>query len=184
MAKLIIGFVGPLASGKEAAKNYLEKKYKASSYKFSSMLRDILNRIYVPINRVNLQDISLDLRNRFGSDTLARVIAEDVKNDNNEFIVVDGIRRMDDIINLKNVPGFYLIGIEASEEIRYERMKLRNENLSDNQKSFADFLVDGKREAELEIPTVMKNARYTINNNGSVDDLHKRIDEIIINLKK
>ena len=184
MPKLILGFVGPIASGKEAAKKYLEKKYNTSGHRFSTMLRDILNRIYTPINRQNMQDLSLDLRNRFGSDILARVIAEDVKNDTHDVIIVDGIRRMDDIVNLKNVEGFYLIGIEAKEEIRYERMKLRNENVGDNQKTFADFITDGKGEAELEIPTVMNNARFTINNDGTFEDLYKQIEEIINSLNK
>lgn len=184
MSKLILGFVGPLASGKEAAKKYLEEKYGSSGYRFSTMLRDILNRIYVPVTRENLQDLSLDLRNRFGSDALARVITEDVKNDKNDIVIVDGIRRMDDIVNLKNVAGFYLVSIEAKEEIRYERMKLRNENVGDNQKTFADFIADSKREAELEIPAVMNNARFTINNDGTLEDLYKQIEEIIINLKK
>lgn len=184
MSKLILGFVGHLASGKDASKKYLEEKYGASSHRFSTMLRDILNRIYVPINRQNLQDLSLDLRNRFGSDTLARVIAEDVNNDTHEVIIIDGIRRMDDIVNLKNVAGFYLISIEAKEQNRFERMKNRNENVGDAKKSFEDFINDGKKEAELEIPLVMSHARFTINNDGSFDDLHKQIDEIIINLQK
>lgn len=184
MPKLILGFVGPLASGKEAAKKYLEKKYNTSGHRFSTMLRDILNRIYVPINRENMQNLSLDLRNRFGSDILARVIAEDVKNDAHEVIIVDGIRRIDDMVNLKDVEGFYLIGIEAKEEIRYQRMKSRNENVGDSEKTFADFIADGKREAELEIPRVMGSARFTINNDGSFEDLYKQIDEIINKLKK
>lgn len=184
MPKLILGFVGKLASGKDASKKYLEEKYGASSHRFSTALRDILNRLYIPIDRQNLQDLSLDLRNRFGSDTLARVIAEDVKNNNNEFIVIDGIRRMDDIINLKNAEDFYLVSIKADEKIRYERTVKRNENIGDGKKTFADFADDGKKEAELEIPLVMSNAKFTINNNGSLDDLYKQIDEIIIKLKK
>ena len=184
MAKLILGFVGKLASGKDASKKYLEEKYGASSHRFSTALRDILNRLYIPIIRQNLQDLSLDLRNRFGSDTLARVIAEDVKNNKNEFIVVDGIRRMDDIINLKNVEGFHLVSIEASEQIRYERMVKRNENIGDDKKTFDDFINDGNKEAELEIPIVMGNASFTINNDGNLQDLYKQIDEIIIKLNK
>jgi len=184
MSKLILGFVGPLASGKDASKKYLEEKYGATSHRFSTMLRDILNRIYVPINRENLQNISFDLRTRFGSDTMAKVIAEDVKNDKNEVVIVDGVRRMADIISLKDVAGFYLISIDAQEKIRYERMKSRNENVDDAKKTFAEFLEDGKKEAELEIPLVMGNAKYTINNDGNFQELYKQIDEIITKLKK
>jgi dephospho-CoA kinase len=184
MSKLILGFVGPLASGKDASKKYLEEKYGASSHRFSTMLRDILNRIYVPINRENLQNISFDLRTRFGSDTMAKVIAEDVKNDKNEIVIVDGVRRMADIIRLKDVAGFYLISINANEEIRYGRLKTRNENVGDDKKTFAEFLADEQKEAELEIPLVMRNAKFIINNDGSFEELYRQIDDIIISLKK
>ncbi len=184
MTKLILGFVGPLSSGKEVAKKYLEEKYGASSYRFSMMLRDVLNRLYLPISRKNMQNLSLDIRNRFGSDTLAKVIAEDAKNDKNEIIVVDGVRRLDDITHLKDLPGFFLISIDADPEIRYKRILTRNENTDDTNKTFEEFLADGQREAELEIPTVMAQAKYKIDNNGTFEELYKQIDKIVEEGKK
>jgi hypothetical protein len=41
MSKIILGFTGPIASGKEVAKKYIETKYGASSFKFSTILRNI-----------------------------------------------------------------------------------------------------------------------------------------------
>jgi len=179
MSKIILGFVGPLASGKEETKNYLTSKYQANGHRFSIMLRDILKRLYLPISRENMQNLSLGLRNLFGSNTLARVIAEDVKNDDHEIVVIDGIRRLDDIINLKDLPNFYLIAIDADPQIRYTRMKLRNENAGDDNKSFANFIADGQKEAELEIPTVMAASKFQINNDGSKEELYQQIDKII-----
>ena len=183
MAKIIIGFVGPLASGKEEAKKYLEKKFDAGTHRFSTMLRDILNRLYLPITRENMQNLSLDLRTSFGGDTLARVIAEEVKNDPKEVIIVDGVRRMDDIVKLKDVPGFFLVTIDADPLIRYERMKKRNENGGDSEKTYEEFVADGQKEAELQIPEVMSQAKYQINNNGSFDDLYRQLEELIIKAK-
>jgi len=179
MSKIILGFVGPLASGKEEAKKYLEKNYSVGTHRFSIMLRDILTRLYLPITRENMQNLSLDLRTRFGSDTLARVIAEDVKNDNHEIIVVDGVRRMDDIIKLKDVPGFCLVAINAEPKIRYDRLIKRGENADDNQKTYAEFLADNQKEAEKEIPLVMAQAKYQLDNNGDLANLYQQIDKII-----
>jgi dephospho-CoA kinase len=155
MSKIVLGFVGKLASGKAVCQQYISEKHDAGSAKFSTSLRDILNRLYLPISRKNLQNLSLDLRNRFGGDILARVIAEDVKNDSQEIVIIDGVRRLDDISSLKDLPNFYLISIDADPEIRYERMKKRNENEGDSDKTFADFEEDEQREAELQIPEVM-----------------------------
>lgn len=184
MSKIIFGVVGPLASGKEEVKKYLEKNYGAGTHRFSVMLRDILNRLYLPITRDNMQNLSLDLRNRFGGDTLARVIAEDVKKDRHEIIVIDGVRREDDIVKLKDVPGFYLVGIDAKPEIRYERLIKRGENADDNQKTYEEFIIDNQKEAELEIPKVMGKAKYQINNDGSFSDLYRQIDVIVLNAKQ
>ncbi len=179
MSKIVLGFVGKLASGKAVCQQYISDKYDAGGARFSTSLRDILNRLYLPISRENLQDLSLDLRNRFGSDILARVIAEDVKRASNDIVVIDGVRRLDDIVSLKDLPNFYLISIDATPKIRYERMKKRNENAGDSEKSFADFLHDGEREAEIQIPKVMAVARYQLNNDGDLPSLYAQIDKII-----
>lgn len=184
MSKIILGFAGPLASGKEVAKKYLETEHQASVHRFSAMLRDILNRLYLPISRENMQNLSFDLRQRFGEDTLARVIAEDVKNDPHGIIVIDGVRRLDDIASLKDVPGFSLISIDADPKIRYERMKCRNENKGDADKSYDDFLADSQREAELQIPEVMATAKFHIDNNGDLPNLYQQIETILDALGK
>ncbi|QQG52574.1 MAG: AAA family ATPase [Candidatus Falkowbacteria bacterium] len=184
MSKIIIGLVGPIASGKDVSKKYIEEHYRASSYKFSTVLRDILNRLYIPINRENMQDLSLDLRNRFGSDILARIIATDAKNDNGGIVIVDGVRRMDDIVHLSNLPEFKLISVEADINLRYERMKLRNENEGDAGKTFAEFENDCQKEAEKEIPIVISHAAYHLNNNGTLEELYAKIDKIIAEINK
>ena len=179
MPKLILGFTGKLASGKAVCQKYISEKYNAGNAKFSTSLRDILNRLYLPISRENMQNISLDLRNRFGSDILARVIAEDVKNDQHKIVIVDGVRRLEDVSSLRELPNFFLISIEAEPELRYERMKARNENVGDAEKSYEDFIEDGQREAELQIPEVMASAHFHLDNNGDLPALYAQIDKII-----
>jgi dephospho-CoA kinase len=185
MPKTILGFVGRIASGKDACKKYIMEKYGASSHRYSTVLRDILNRLYLPIDRNNLQNLSLDLRTRFGSDLLARVIIEDIIRDDHEIIIIDGIRRLDDIKNLtKKFPDLHIIGIEVEAKTRYERMVRRNENAGDAKKTFAEFQADDQKEAELEIPTVMAEAKYRLDNNGTFEELYAQIDKIIGKIEK
>jgi len=184
MSKIIFGLVGPLASGKEVSRRYLENKYGADTTRFSSSLRDILNRLYLPVNRQNMQNLSLDLRQRFGGDVLSRVIAEDASASQKEIMAIDGVRRLDDIKQLKDLPGFNLVSIDAAPEIRYQRMKARNENQGDAEKTYEDFLADNQREAELEIPHVMSQAKYHLDNNGSLDDLYRQLDKLVEELRQ
>lgn len=183
MEKIIIGFAGPLASGKDVCRKYILEKYEADSTKFSLVLRDILTRLYLPISRENLQTLSLDLRNRFGSDILAQVILKDINNSSKEIVIIDGVRRLEDIECFQGLPGFYLISVSADPLIRYERLKARNENAGDAEKTYQNFLADCDREAEKEIPAVMKTAKFNIDNNGSFEDLYQQLEKIMLEIK-
>lgn len=183
MSKIIIGFTGPIASGKDASKKYLEEKYQGQSFRFSTVMRELLTRLSLEINRKNLSDISRCLRETFGEDLFAKTMAKDVMADPAEMIIVDGIRRLADIAYLKDVPGFHLISIEADIKIRYERLTKRGENADDSKKTFEGFLADHQLETELSIPAVMAEADFQINNNGSFADLYRQIDEIISTIK-
>lgn len=184
MKKIILGLVGEVASGKDVTKKYLEENYGASCHRFSTILRDVLGRLYLPIVRENLQDLSTMLRERFGADIFAKILTEDVKNDPHEIIVVDGIRREADIMYLKNLDGFTLLSIEVEAKTRYERLIKRQENADDASKTYQQFLIDGQKEAEIKISEVMAGANYKIDNNGSPENLYKQIEKIIIELEK
>ena len=179
--KIIIGLAGEICAGKGAIVKYLENKYGAASYRFSSMLRDLLNRLYLPVSRKNMQNISTAIRQYMGEDILAKVIAEDVQKDKNNIVVVDGIRRVPDIKYLHEVPGFKLVRVMAEPETRFKRLILRKENAGDENKSYEQFLQDHKKEADAQVPTVMAEADLEIDNNVSLADLYKQVDQIVLN---
>ena len=179
MSKMILGFTGPIASGKEVVKKYLENKYGADSFKFSNILRHILDYLDIDQNRDNLIALSTFLRQQYGEDILAKAIAKEVKEATNDTIIVDGIRRLMDIKYLKEIPGFTLIAIDAQPEIRYNRSVSRNENPGDADKSYATFLSDHQKETETSIPEVMAEAKYQLDNNGDLETLYREIDKIM-----
>ncbi len=179
MAKKIIALTGPIASGKDVTKKYLGQKYGAKSVKFSQILRDVLTRITVPLERENLQLLSTVLRQNFGEDLLARNIAEDAKKTDAEIVVLDGVRRLADIEHAQKLEGFVLVKIDASPEVRFERAVIRNENVGDDKKTFEQFLKDHETEADKEVPVVMSLATQSLDNNGSVEDLYRQIDELL-----
>jgi dephospho-CoA kinase len=180
--KKIIALVGPLASGKDVTKKYLESKYNAQSLKFSQIFRDILNRLSIENNRENLQNVSTVLRQLFGEDLLAKAIVKDLENCDSPIVILDGVRRMSDIEYVLKLENFSLISIDADQQTRYERLIKRNENEGDSKKSYDEFLNDHNKEADREVPIVMQQAKYSINNDGTFEDLYKKIDEIIVKL--
>jgi dephospho-CoA kinase len=179
MSKIILGLVGPLACGKETVKKYLVEKYKAKDCRFSTILRDILNRVTIPISRENLQKLSTVLRVNFGEDLLAKAIAMDAAKFDSEIVVIDGVRRPTDIEHLTKLPNFFLIKIDADPKLRYERLVARNENDGDDKKTYEEFLKDHEAEADRLVPAVMATAKHSIDNSGSFEDLYKQVDELI-----
>ncbi|HBY74727.1 TPA: hypothetical protein DEG21_02380 [Patescibacteria group bacterium] len=100
-------------------------KYNATSFRYSAILRTILNSLFIPINRENLSKLSTNLRHNFGQDLFAKVIAENIKKTNTDIVVVDGIRRIEDIEHIKDLEGFKLIYVESDINIRFDRTKNR-----------------------------------------------------------
>ena len=183
MSKIVLGFIGDLGSGKGSVCKYLSEKYRFPSYRFSTMLRDILQRIYLENSRENMQRLSTVMRKNFGQDLMSRVIANDVKNDSHEIVAVEGIRRPSDIIDIEKMPGFHLIYITADPRLRWERLVLRNENEGDDKKTYEQFLKDEEAEPEQLIKDLGAKAEYKITNNGTYDEFYKQIDEILINIR-
>jgi len=183
MEKIIIGVAGQIASGKDTLSNYAIEKYKAKQLKFSKVLRDILQRIYKENTRENMQTLSTLLRQYFGDDLLANVIYNDIKNASEDIIIVDGVRRLPDIEMLKTL-GFKLLFIEATPEVRYERLIQRSENIDDRNKTFEEFQKESMAETEVRIADLKNVSDYVIDNNGTLDELYRKIDEIITELKK
>lgn len=177
--KIILGLAGEIASGKGTFAKYIVEEKKGSSHRFSTMLRDVAQRMYLEENRENLQKISTMLREYFGSDILSKTIYHDVDNDSHKIVAIDGVRRFGDIEFLKKLPGFKLVYIEAEMEKRFERIKTRGENSDDSSKTLEEFKKDHEREAESEIRSLKEKADFVVNNDGSFEDLYQQINKII-----
>jgi dephospho-CoA kinase len=180
--KKIIGLVGLIASGKGTAKAYLQNKYDAVEFRFSSILRDALDILGVPKTRDNIIALSTWSRQTFGNDLLAKAMSEKIASSDNKIIIIDGIRRLSDIDYIKDLPGFHMFAIEASPEIRYKRSIERNENPGDAEKSYETFLKDHEKETEITIPETMARAEKIIKNDGDLEKLYTSIDEIMANI--
>lgn len=179
MAKLIIGITGEMGSGKGTIAKHVMLEHKGNVHKFSTMLRDVLDRLYLEQSRDNLQALSTMLRKNFGEDIMAKGMYHDAENDESELVVVDGVRRMSDITYLKELPHFKLVYIEADMQNRFERIVKRAENPGDAEKTFEDFKKAHDDESEIQIRDLKNYANYIINNDGTFPELYDKVNEII-----
>jgi len=179
MEKIILGLTGEIASGKGTVVKYLVEKHDASTHRFSTIMRDVLDRLHIEHTRDSLQKTSSMLRDTFGENILAKVMAQDTKEDKNEIIVIDGVRRVQDIEFLRQDPNFKLVFVDTNLEKRYERIIQRSENSDDRNKTFEEFKFDAQREAELTIAELREYADVILDNNGTPKELENKIEDLL-----
>ncbi|HBO16462.1 MAG: hypothetical protein UR69_C0003G0074 [Candidatus Moranbacteria bacterium GW2011_GWE2_35_2-] len=179
MQKIIFGLAGEVASGKGTVSKYLQEKHGAKVRRFSDFLRITLDAWHLEIKRENLAKLSLIMRQGFGEDVFSKAIVQGVLGDKENIVIVDGIRRIEDIEDLKKLEGFKFVYVETSLEKRYERIIKRGENSDDKTKTFEQFKKDHELETEVGIKELKTHADVIIENNGTLEDLQKQIDELV-----
>lgn len=184
MAKVIIGIAGEIACGKDTVGKYLAEKHGAHALRFSQPLRDMLDRMSLEQNRENMARLSLHLRKGFGEDIFSKVLLSEAKKSENQLVVIDGVRRPFDIVHMETEENFFFIYVEASPETRYSRLIQRRQNTDDATKTLAQFEKDALLETETQIRDLKERADFVVNNDGSLEELQKQVDDIIAKVRK
>lgn len=179
MPQLIIGLVGRQGSGKGTAASLLKEKYGAELFRFSAILNDVLQRLAVPSSRDNLITLSNLLRKGFGEDVLAYAIQRDILASQAKIVVVDGIRRIEDIAALEPLPQFKLIEVSAPAKIRFERMKGRGEKSGESEMDFDQFSAQEQAPTEVTIPSVAAHAWRAMDNGADQAHLETQLDALM-----
>jgi dephospho-CoA kinase len=179
MSKKIIALAGEIACGKGTVAKYLIEKHGAKSLRFSDCLRDVAKRMYLDPSRETYQTISTFFREKFGENTLSKVIFEDAKNSDADLLLLDGVRRPSDITYLKEMPGFKLVYIDIDPEIAFERIIKRCENTDEAGKTYEQFLKDREQEAESQIRGLKDIADFVVENNQGEKELIEGVDNIL-----
>jgi dephospho-CoA kinase len=177
---IVIGVTGEMASGKDTVTEYLVEKYGAKKYRFSDILRNILDLLYIPQTRESLTKLSILLREGYGDNLLAEVLEKRAEGDKDHpILVIDGIRRYQDIAHFSHLEGFTLWYVEASFDTRYERLTMRTQNVDDSTKTEDEFHKEHELETEKGVPALKEHAQEIIKNEGMLDELHRKVDVLM-----
>jgi len=175
--KLIIGLAGQRGSGKSTVAEHLKIRYKAAVRKFSQPLAKFLKIRKVPITRENLQDLAIDLRKVFGQEVLVWPLKKFIEESKAKIIVIDGLRVWEEVEMLRSFKNNLLVYITASTKFRFKRMRKSGGKDGKEARDFKEFLRLDKKETELLISRIGKKADVVIDNTGTIEDLHKKIDK-------
>lgn len=187
MKKTYIAIVGKMASGKEIFGSILREELASAvsgetrsyprvlSHRFSDPLNMILDILHIPKERAHQQKLSTVLREAFGEEVIGNALQKLAEADQAEIIFFDGVRRPQDVAMFRGFSNSYLVAIEAPAEIRFERLKKRNDRPGDANKTWEEFLAENNAESESKIEEIAKEADATIDNSGTLDALRKQI---------
>lgn len=182
---IIIGITGTIGAGKGTVVEYLIDKKGFKHFSARAFLVEEIEKRGLENNRDNMVLVANDLREKnspsFVADELFKRALESGNN-----CVIESLRTSGEIESLKSKGNFTLLAIDADPKIRYERIIGRSSS-TDNI-SFEKFLADEQREMESTDPNKQNLSKcigmadFVINNNGTLEELTSKLEEIMRNL--
>lgn len=173
----LIGLTGTNAAGKGEAAAYF-KQNGFAYFSLSDLIREELRNRGKEITRDNLIAAGNRLREECGPDILARRTLERVQS----HAVIDSIRNLHEIQYLRRHPNFTLLALDAPVEIRFARAQHRGRD--ESARSLQAFIAKESEEMSDEatsqqLKTCMEAADFTVLNDGTLGDLHKKLEAFL-----
>lgn len=182
----VVGISGTIASGKEFVKDAIKKKFDCYDVVLSGALEmEMKKRMRKgSVDRKTLQDIGDELRQKYGTHVLAKVSTEFMPREK-PIMIVDGIRNPGEAEWLKKTysGNFVLIGVDAPQKTRFERMQKRNRPI--DPKTWEEFVKlderdQGKGEPEYgqQVGKCIKMSDFKVENDGDEAKFNAKMEEL------
>jgi dephospho-CoA kinase len=178
---MIIGVTGTNGAGKGTVVDYLAKEKDFKHYSVREFLYEEIDRRGLERNRNSTNIVGNDLREKFGAGYPVEQLYLRAKEQGGN-AVIESIRTVGEVEFLKS-HEVALWGVDADQQVRYERSVLRKSEL--DRISFEKFCELEDLEyrnadpAKHNVLGVMAMADTTLYNNGSVQDLYAQVEEAL-----
>ena len=181
----VIGAVGDIGSGKDEVLKYLRDRYGVPYLSTGDIVRRMAQEDGVEGTRENLEAISKRCFTEMGRGCFVRMAAQEIMKRGWEVAGISGVRSPDDVAVMKEMfgSGFVLVRVDINDpRIRFERVRLRSERRDPlTWEAFQE--QDKNEEQEFHINRAEAMADYSIDNSGTLEDLHKQLDELVASKK-
>lgn len=183
--QVMLGITGTNGAGKGTIVEFLVKEKGFRHFSASGLITEEIVRRGMPVNRDSMIVVANDLRAKYGSGYIAEELLRRA-GESREDRIIESIRTLGEVEKLK-AKGGILLAADAEQRTRYERNIKRGSNK--DQVSFEEFAEQERREMESEDPNkqnlsaCIKVADYVVQNNGTIQELNKKIEKILIIIK-
>jgi dephospho-CoA kinase len=183
---MIIGITGTIGAGKGAVVSYLVHNKGFAHYSARTLFHTHMQAAGMTITRDTMAAYANDCRARYGSQYVFDQLWKEAKAGGAPAII-ESIRTMGEATALKQEGGI-LLSVDAEQKMRYERIHGRGSVL--DEVTFDEFKTQESREMhsldpnKQSIVAVMAVADYRIVNNGTLSELHEKIEAILNDIDK
>jgi dephospho-CoA kinase len=176
----VIGLVGFIGSGKDTVSDYIRDKYGYGVVVMGDVVREEFRKTGKAETREGILEFSKSFTDKYGMDYWAKKVVARIREKGLKKVIINGIRRPVDASAPKEAFGkdMIIMFIDAKPEVRFERMRKRAR--PGDPKTLEQFLEQEKAERKLfDFDATLKYADYTVSNDGSKEELFKRVDALL-----
>jgi dephospho-CoA kinase len=131
----------------------------------------------------NLGLVMLQLRQSGGPVAIANLSKQRIEKEaKSSFVLIDGVRNMNEFLEFKKLGKAVLVTIHASPSKRFQFLQARRR--SDSPNSFQSFESRDRRELSVGIGESIALSDEVVINNGSIEDLKKDVTALLTILKQ
>lgn len=181
---MILGIAGTLGAGKGTVVEYLKSRGFVQ-YSSSQLLGEYVEQEGNPRTREFLGKMGTRLQQEYPGGIVEKVYRERYLGERPEHAIFEALHRQSEANFLKSVGG-HILGVDADIETRYTRTSARQEGEKDRA-TLEQFKEDariedeggGDKSRDNNIRAVIDAADAVILNNGTIEDLHMQIEEVL-----
>jgi len=186
---IIIGFATTIAAGRTTAVGHLLDMHGFTFLSLADVLKSEAIARGIPTRREELQRLGTELRQLHGPAYLAEKFRTDPKwlSSKSALVIVDSFKNEAEVKEFRKQKRFTLLGIDAPEELRWERVRSRRRQ--GDPETYADFQYQDRVDRGLsgdahgqQLERLLAIADRVIMNHGTVEAFLAQVDKAVADL--
>ncbi len=182
---MILGITGTNGGGKGTVVDYLTTK-GFTHYSVSGEIAKEVERRGLHPDRPTLGAVGNDLRAEHGAGYFIELFKARAAVSGAQDLVIESVRSLGEVVAL-HAAGGVLLAVDADRRIRYDRIVGRGSHK--DKVDFETWRAQEEKEwhnqaaHDMDVPGVMALADFMIDNNGTLEELHGKVDRVLASLK-
>ena len=179
---MILGVTGTLGAGKGSVVEYLVKEKGFAHLYITDYMRSVATERGLPLVRMTFHNIGNEHRTQGPHALVEATIAWGKEKGITDMFVIEALHTPDEVRYVQERGGI-VIGVDADLRTRYDRIVGRKHDKDDTTfeefKAHEEMEMKPTSESSNDLYGALEAADYRIENDGSVEELHAKVDQVL-----